>query len=123
MYADDILKHFNGKAGGEGVHLNKTGVLNTLSVKKQPGVKCKVVSTLQTLLTNELLANGVDRQAKMVSVRNYINTTDQNRIKRELAGITSIQLLIQMQAVGVPSWLSDTFFTVWALLQAQRGGA
>ena len=82
-----------------------------------------MVSTLQTLLTNELLANGVDRQAKMVSVRNYINTTDQNRIKRELAGITSIQLLIQMQAVGVPSWLSDTFFTVWALLQAQRGGA
>ena len=82
-----------------------------------------MVSTLQTLLTNELLANGVDRQAKMVSVRNYINTTDQNRIKRELAGITCIQLLIQMQAVGVPSWLSDTFFTVWALLQAQRGGA
>lgn len=81
-----------------------------------------MVSTLETLLTQTILANGINRQTKMVSVRNYINTTDQTRIKRELAGITSIALLVQMQAVGVPSWLSDTFFTVWALLQAQRGG-
>lgn len=82
-----------------------------------------MVSTLQTLLNNALLANGINRQAAYVSVRNYVNTTDMNRIKRELASITSIQLLIQLQAVGVPAFLSDTFFTVWALLQAQRGGA
>ena len=81
-----------------------------------------MVSTLETLLTQALLASGISRQQKMVSVRNYINSASQPRIKQELAGITSIKLLIQMQAVGVPSWLSDTFFTVWNLLQAKNSG-
>lgn len=80
-----------------------------------------MVSTLETLLTQAVLANGVNRLAAMNSVRNYVNNTNEIRIKSELAGITSIKLLVQMQAVGVPNWLSDTFFTVWQMLQNQRG--
>jgi hypothetical protein len=82
-----------------------------------------MVSTLETLLIQALLANGIDRQKKMTSVRNYINNTDQQRIKRELGSITSIKLLIQMQSVGVPAWLSDAFFTVWQILQDLRTGS
>lgn len=79
-------------------------------------------NTLVQMLTKSVLSNGVDRQAAIVAIRNYINTTEQSRIKRELGAVTSIKLMMEMQAVGVPSWLSATFFTVWGVLNKQRGG-
>jgi hypothetical protein len=68
---------------------------------------------LENKLIDVMLERGVERINKLQQIRDYINTSPHDNIIDQLSQVTSNKLLVQLQAVGVPAWLSTTFFTVW----------
>jgi uncharacterized protein YgfB (UPF0149 family) len=64
---------------------------------------------LDALLASAVLSSGVERQDWLTKVRQYLNTTPPDQLKREVSLITSIPELVFLQAAGVPAFLQPTF--------------
>jgi len=66
-------------------------------------------NNLDILLANAVLASGVGRNVAIAAIRNYINTTPIEQLKKEVAQITSKPELTMLQAAGVPGPLQEVF--------------
>jgi hypothetical protein len=70
------------------------------------------MNKLDEILADTVLANGVQRQVALNAVRQYLSATPVERLKAELAQVTSQASLKMLQAAGVPLGLQDTYYAV-----------
>ena len=76
---------------------------------------------LDELLAEIVLASGVDRNIFINQVRQYIEANTTDKIRTEIAQITSLQELQVLQAVGVRRDLQDIFLSTYGRLGNRLG--
>ena len=81
----------------------------------------KFANKLDRLLADVVLASKFARLQKLDIVRDYIRTTNKDKILREIAQITSEPELRQLAGAGVPRYAQTAFLSVMHQLTTPRG--
>ena len=81
----------------------------------------KFANKLDRLLADVVLASKFERLQRLDIVRDYLKTTNRDRLIKEVNEITSEPELRQLAGAGVPGYLQDAFLCRMQKLTPQRG--
>lgn len=74
-------------------------------------------NALDSLLADAVLASGIQRNAVLDKIRQYVKATPIDTLKAQVAVITSKPELTMLQAAGVPAGLQAVFLQTYQQLQ------